>query len=97
MDIVIVLFAVTVNGTALVSVNCTINGKAPVAVGVPETSPVVAFIECPGGCVPPATHVFSGDVPPADTIIVEYADPTIPAGGAPVIVGSGFTVMFTIS
>lgn len=97
MDIVIVLLAVTVKGTALVSVNCTMNGNVPVAIGVPETSPVVALNESPGGNVPSATHVFSGDVPPADTIIVEYVDPTIPAGGVPVIVGSGFTVMFTVS
>ena len=60
MDILIVLFAVTVNGTALVSVNCTMNGKVPVAIGVPESSPVVILNESPGGNVPPATHVFSG-------------------------------------
>ena len=47
--------------------------------------------------MPLATQVFNGEVPPADTIIVEYVEPTIPAGGAPVIVGSGFTVIFTVS
>src|SRR3569833_4704889 len=73
------------------------NGNVPVAVGVPATSPVATLNERPGGRVPLASNVFSCEVPPADTIIVEYADPTIPAGGAPVIVGSGLTVIFTVS
>jgi hypothetical protein len=73
------------------------NGKVPVAVGVPATSPVAALKDRPGGRVPVATTVFRGEVPPADTIMVEYVDPTMPAGGAPVIVGSGLTVMFTVS
>jgi hypothetical protein len=70
-DIVIVLLAVTVKGTALVSVNCTMNGNVPVAVGVPEISPVAALNERPGGRVPLAITVFNGEVPPEDTIIVE--------------------------
>jgi hypothetical protein len=69
-EIVIDLFAVTVNGTALVSVNDTVNGNVPVAVGVPVISPVAALNERPGGNVPLAITVFSGEVPPADTIIV---------------------------
>lgn len=97
LEIVIDLFALTVNGTALVSVSCNMNGNVPVAVGVPDTSPVAALKDKPGGNVPLATQVFSGEVPPADTIIVEYAEPTMPAGGAPVMVGSGLTVMFTVS
>ena len=66
-----VSFAVTVNGTALVSVNCRVNGNDPVAVGVPEISPVAALNNKPGGNAPLATSVFTGEVPPADTIVVE--------------------------
>ena len=71
MEMVIDLFAVTVNGTALVSDSCTMNWKVPVAVGVPAIWPVAALNESPGGTAPLATHVFRGDVPPAETIIVE--------------------------
>ncbi len=71
MEIVMLLFAVTVYGTALVSVDCTMNANVPVAVGVPEISPVVALNDRPGGRVPFVTTVFRGEVPPAETIIVE--------------------------
>ena len=71
MEIVMLLLAVTVNGTALASVSWTTNAKVPVAVGVPEICPVEALNDRPGGNDPLATTVTSGDVPPADVIMVE--------------------------
>ena len=50
-----------------VSATWTVNGNVPVAVGVPEITPVVGFIPRGGGSVPvPGTTMLhvSGPVPP---------------------------------
>jgi hypothetical protein len=96
-EITIVSFAVTVNGIALESTSFTVNVNVPAAVGMPETAPVAAFQVSPGGNDPPDIVVVSDAVPPAETIVVLYGDPTIPAGGAPASVGSGLTVIVTVS
>jgi hypothetical protein len=64
---------------------------------MPVTAPVAAFHVNPGGSAPLAIEVVSDGVPPAEAIIVLYADPTTPAGGAPDNHGSGFTVIVTSS
>jgi hypothetical protein len=73
------------------------NVYVPAAVGIPETAPVAAFHVNPGGSAPLAIDVVNVGVPPAEAIMVLYADPTTPAGGAPDRVGSGFTVIVTVS
>ena len=73
------------------------NVDVPVVVGVPEITPVDALNVSPAGSDPLTMLVVRGAVPPAETIVVLYATPTIPSGGAPLRVGSGFTVILTVS
>ena len=68
----------------------------PVAVGVPERTPVAALKVRPGGTVPAERLSCSGVVPPEAAKVVVYGTPTTPAGGVPVITGSGLTVMVTL-
>jgi hypothetical protein len=74
-----------------------VNVDVPVVVGVPEITPVDALKVSPAGSDPLTMLVVSGAVPPAETIVVLYATPTIPSGGTPLRVGSGFTVILTVS
>src|SRR6185437_5503051 len=90
-------FAVTVNGTELESTSLTVNVNVPAAVGVPEMAPVAALKVRPAGSEPLEIFVVNAGVPPAETIVVLYGDPTIPTGGAPISVGSGLTVIVTVS
>ena len=96
-EITIVSFAVTVNGTALESISLTVNVNVPAAVGIPEIAPVAALNASPAGSDPLEMLVVSAAVPPAEIMVALYGDPTTPAGGTPVSVGSGLTVIVTVS
>lgn len=93
----IALFAVTVNGVELESPSWRVKLAVPATVGVPEMTPVDALNVRPAGSDPAEMLVVRGAVPPAETMVVEYATPTTPWGGTPLSEGSGLTVMVTVS
>jgi hypothetical protein len=64
-----VSFAVTESGTALESVNWTVNVEVPAEVGVPEIVPVVGLSVSPAGREPLAIENAKGAVPPAADIV----------------------------
>lgn len=55
------------------------------AVGVPETTPVLADKDSPAGSVPLATDQVYGALPPLAASVVVYATPTCPAGSVVVV------------
>jgi hypothetical protein len=58
------MLAVAVCCTALESLTITEIGKLPLAVGVPETTPVLALRLSPAGRVPDVIDQTKGAVPP---------------------------------
>ena len=59
-------------------------------------APVVALKRRPGGSDPEVMPNVSGAVPPLGFRLAVYAVPTVPPGGVPASVGSGFTVIATV-
>jgi hypothetical protein len=58
----------------------TMGPNVPVAVGVPERSPVAAFSVTPAGSVPDCTE-YVGAGKPFAVKIYEYVSPNAPDGG----------------
>ena len=90
---VIAAFTVMLN-TALdfapvASCACAVKTDKPGVVGTPEMMPVVAEIVSPAGSAPEMTLHEYGELPPVAERIVEYAMPTVPAGGLPPITVRG--------
>jgi hypothetical protein len=59
------------------------------AVGVPETTPVVADNDSPAGSAPLATDQVYGVLPPVAASVAVYATPTCPAGSEVVVIVIG--------
>lgn len=68
----------------------TIGPNVPVAVGVPERSPVAAFNVTPGGSVPDCTE-YVGAGKPFAVKIYEYVSPNAPDGGVCALKAVGAT------
>src|SRR5262245_48531284 len=64
----------------------TVGLETPVAVGVPEITPVLALRASPAGSVPlTIDHVYGG-VPPVAASVAVYGVPTTPTGSAVVVI-----------
>src|SRR5512146_2791252 len=74
---------------------CTVKPNEPDALGVPETTPVVAFKVRPAGSVPLLIDQVYGVTPPVLCKVVLYAVPTVALGIVVVVITStaGATVM----
>ena len=73
---------------ALLAVTWPVN--VPVAVGVPDTAPVVPFSERPGGSAPEVTAKVGAGAPLAAKTW-EYATLKLPFGAAPLVKAGGET------
>jgi hypothetical protein len=62
--------------------------ETPVAVGVPEITPVPAVSASPAGSAPLAIDHVYGGVPPLAARVAEYAVPATPIGSAVVVTAS---------
>src|SRR5579864_6600678 len=83
-----------VAATELASVTRTVKLLVPVAVGVPEITPVPAASDNPAGKVPEAMDQLYGVVPLVAVSVVLYAEFCVPPGkDIVVIVGGGVEVM----
>ena len=78
------------------SCTVTVNENVPVAVGVPDRTPLVESTLKPGGSVPAdRNHVIYGGVPPVAAKVWLYDVPMVPAGNGVAVVitgGGGSTV-----
>ena len=81
--------------TLLASLVVTVKVKVPVAVGVPEITPVAAAKDRPPGNAPDAmAHDAYGLVPPVAANVCEYEPPMLTAGNDDVLtVGNAPTVI----
>ena len=65
---------------------------------VPESTPVLVLNESPGGSVPVgASHVELFGLAFVSVNVVEYAEPSVPTGGVPVIVGAVCAAQFAVA
>lgn len=62
------------------SAACTVKFDVPLAVGTPESAPVLALRFKPGGRAPALTDHVYGTCPPAALSVRLYAKPTVPVG-----------------
>lgn len=84
---------VTVYGTSLESMACSVNEFEPTAVGVPERMPVVVSKLSPAGNDPVGGNHFTVGVPPETAKVALYGVPTVASGVLPVICGAGLTTI----
>jgi hypothetical protein len=64
----------------------TVKSEVPVAVGVPEITPVLALIDSPAGKLPLVMLQVYGCAPPAACTVEPYAVPTLPLGSEVVVI-----------
>jgi hypothetical protein len=69
----------------LLSVNVTVRGNVPLAVGVPAIAPVEEFRVNPAGRAPVMIDQVYGVAPLCPVRLNEYGDPAVPVGSAVVV------------
>jgi hypothetical protein len=70
------------------SVTWTVNVVVPLAVGVPDITPAADKLRPAGRVVLFMSFQLTGNVPPPEASVAEYADPCVPAGRLAVVITS---------